>query len=42
MQLYTAAEKKQLSDLIQSMLSYNLTYRQERTDDGQYQYVLEP
>ena len=42
MQLYSAAEKKQLQDLVSSMLSYNLTFRQERNQDAQYNYVLEP
>uniref|UniRef100_A0A4W3JWE6 Chromosome transmission fidelity protein 18 homolog n=1 Tax=Callorhinchus milii TaxID=7868 RepID=A0A4W3JWE6_CALMI len=37
-QLYSSREKQQLSDLIGTMLSYNLTYHQERTVDGQYIY----
>ncbi|XP_007904293.2 chromosome transmission fidelity protein 18 homolog isoform X1 [Callorhinchus milii] len=41
-QLYSSREKQQLSDLIGTMLSYNLTYHQERTVDGQYIYVLDP
>ncbi|CAK8695847.1 unnamed protein product [Clavelina lepadiformis] len=42
MQLYSPAERKQLSDLVSSMLAYNLTYRQERNQEGQYTYILEP
>ncbi|KAM6166356.1 chromosome transmission fidelity protein 18 homolog [Erethizon dorsatum] len=41
-QLYSAREKQQLSTLVGTMLSYSLTYRQERTPDGQYLYRLEP
>ncbi|XP_023567477.1 chromosome transmission fidelity protein 18 homolog [Octodon degus] len=41
-QLYSAREKQQLSSLVGTMLSYSLTYRQERTPDGQYLYRLEP
>ncbi|KAL1005249.1 hypothetical protein UPYG_G00056650 [Umbra pygmaea] len=41
-QLFSAREKQQLSDLINTMISYNLSYRQDRTVDGQYVYVLEP
>ncbi|XP_048408512.2 chromosome transmission fidelity protein 18 homolog isoform X2 [Stegostoma tigrinum] len=41
-QLYSAKEKQQLADLIGAMLSYNLTYHQERTPDGQYVYLLDP
>nr|CAB3230952.1 chromosome transmission fidelity protein 18 homolog [Phallusia mammillata] len=42
MQLYSSNEKKQLADLVHSMLAYNLTYRQEKDAEGQYKYVLEP
>nr|XP_033819882.1 chromosome transmission fidelity protein 18 homolog isoform X2 [Geotrypetes seraphini] len=41
-QLYSFKEKQQLADLINTMLSYNLTYHQERTPDGQYVYKLDP
>ena len=41
-QLYTAREKQQLADLVDTMISYNLTYQQERGADGQYTYVLDP
>nr|XP_051697419.1 chromosome transmission fidelity protein 18 homolog [Oryctolagus cuniculus] len=41
-QLYSAREKQQLSSLVGTMLAYSLTYRQERTPDGQYVYRLEP
>uniref|UniRef100_H2Y334 Uncharacterized protein n=2 Tax=Ciona intestinalis TaxID=7719 RepID=H2Y334_CIOIN len=42
MQLYSANEKLQLQDLVRSLLAYNLTFIQERNEDGQYNYVLEP
>ncbi|XP_030636662.1 chromosome transmission fidelity protein 18 homolog [Chanos chanos] len=41
-QLYSTREKQQLCDLIDTMINYNLTYRQDRTPEGQYIYVLEP
>ena len=41
-QLYSAKEKAQIKALIDNMLSFSLTYQQEKTDDGQYRYVLEP
>ncbi|XP_019858878.1 PREDICTED: chromosome transmission fidelity protein 18 homolog [Amphimedon queenslandica] len=41
-QLYTQSEKSLLSDIVNTMISYNLTYIQERTPDGQYTYNLEP
>lgn len=41
-QLYTKWEKQILSNLVHTMISYNLTYRQERSPDGQYTYVLDP
>lgn len=41
-QLYSTREKQQLCDLIATMINYNLTYRQDRTPEGQYTYVLEP
>uniref|UniRef100_A0A8C6CMP5 Chromosome transmission fidelity protein 18 homolog n=1 Tax=Moschus moschiferus TaxID=68415 RepID=A0A8C6CMP5_MOSMO len=41
-QLYSAREKQQLASLVGTMLAYSLTYRQDRTPDGQYVYRLEP
>ncbi|XP_011890195.1 PREDICTED: chromosome transmission fidelity protein 18 homolog isoform X4 [Cercocebus atys] len=41
-QLYSTREKQQLASLVGTMLAYSLTYRQERTPDGQYIYKLEP
>ncbi len=41
-QLYSPREKQQLADLVDTMISYNLTYRQEKGVDGQYTYVLDP
>ncbi|XP_032086107.1 chromosome transmission fidelity protein 18 homolog isoform X2 [Thamnophis elegans] len=41
-QLYSQKEKEQLSQLINIMLTYNLTYHQERTPEGQYIYKLDP
>lgn len=41
-QLYSTREKQQLVELIDTMLCYNLTYRQDRTPEGQYRYLLEP
>lgn len=41
-QLYSTREKQQLCELIDTMINYNLTYRQERTAEGQYTYILEP
>ncbi|XP_037670038.1 chromosome transmission fidelity protein 18 homolog [Choloepus didactylus] len=41
-QLYSAREKQQLAALVATMLAYSLSYRQERTPDGQYTYRLEP
>uniref|UniRef100_A0A672MRL9 Chromosome transmission fidelity protein 18 homolog n=1 Tax=Sinocyclocheilus grahami TaxID=75366 RepID=A0A672MRL9_SINGR len=40
-QLYSTREKQQLYDLIDTMINYNLTYRQDRTPEGQYTYVLD-
>ncbi len=37
-QLYSAREKEQLKGLVDTMVGYNLTYVQERTSDGQYNY----
>ncbi|XP_040002529.1 chromosome transmission fidelity protein 18 homolog [Xiphias gladius] len=41
-QLFSSREKEQMRDLIDTMLAYNLSYRQDRTPEGQYTYVLEP
>ncbi|KAI1896113.1 hypothetical protein AGOR_G00091470 [Albula goreensis] len=41
-QLYSTREKQQLVELVDTMLSYNLTYRQDRSPEGQYLYQLEP
>uniref|UniRef100_A0A672MVV8 Chromosome transmission fidelity protein 18 homolog n=1 Tax=Sinocyclocheilus grahami TaxID=75366 RepID=A0A672MVV8_SINGR len=38
-QLYSTREKQQLYDLIDTMINYNLTYRQDRTPEGQYTYT---
>ncbi|KAF7223516.1 chromosome transmission fidelity protein 18 homolog isoform X1 [Nothobranchius furzeri] len=41
-QLFSSREKEQMHELIDTMLAYNLSYRQDRTPEGQYIYVLEP
>ncbi|MEQ2157561.1 hypothetical protein GOODEAATRI_003037, partial [Goodea atripinnis] len=41
-QLFSSREKDQMRELIDNMLAYNLSYRQDRTPEGQYTYVLEP
>ncbi|KAK0140829.1 Chromosome transmission fidelity protein 18 [Merluccius polli] len=41
-QLFSTREKEQMRELINTMLAYNLSYRQDRTPEGQYIYVLEP
>lgn len=41
-QLYSAEEKEQILRVIGVMISYNLTFRQEKTIDGAYRYCLEP
>lgn len=41
-QLFSSREKEQMHELIDTMLAYNLSYRQDRTPEGQYTYVLEP
>uniref|UniRef100_A0A3Q3IFP0 Chromosome transmission fidelity protein 18 homolog n=1 Tax=Monopterus albus TaxID=43700 RepID=A0A3Q3IFP0_MONAL len=41
-QLFSSREKEQMCELINTMLAYNLSYRQDRTPEGQYTYVLEP
>ncbi|GAB1608222.1 chromosome transmission fidelity protein 18 homolog [Argonauta hians] len=42
MQLYSNKEKECLRQLVNTMVAYNITYRQEKSPDGQYNYVLEP
>ncbi|XP_057699865.1 chromosome transmission fidelity protein 18 homolog [Corythoichthys intestinalis] len=41
-QLFSRREKEQMGELIDTMLAYNLSYRQDRTPEGQYTYILEP
>ncbi|NXO64163.1 CTF18 protein, partial [Phainopepla nitens] len=41
-QLYSLREKQQLAELISTMLTYNLTYLQERLPEGQYIFKLDP
>lgn len=41
-QLYSKQEKEDLAGLINTMISYNLTYTQERNLEGQYSYLLDP
>ncbi|XP_068202621.1 chromosome transmission fidelity protein 18 homolog [Palaemon carinicauda] len=41
-QLYSKQEKEELAGLINTMISYNLTYTQERSLDGQYSFTLDP
>ncbi|KAF4792035.1 chromosome transmission fidelity protein 18 [Turdus rufiventris] len=41
-QLYSLREKQQLAELISTMLTYNLTYLQERLPEGQYVFKLDP
>lgn len=41
-QLYSARERAELAELVSVMLQFNLTYRQQRSPDGQYVYLLEP
>ena len=41
-QLYSRQEKADLRHLIEIMIAYNLTYQQERGEDGQYSYKLDP
>uniref|UniRef100_A0A8D3D0L9 Chromosome transmission fidelity protein 18 homolog n=1 Tax=Scophthalmus maximus TaxID=52904 RepID=A0A8D3D0L9_SCOMX len=40
--LFSSREKEQMRELINTMLAYNLAYRQDRTPEGQYTYFLEP
>ncbi|RMC17560.1 hypothetical protein DUI87_05223 [Hirundo rustica rustica] len=41
-QLYSPKEKQQLAELISTMLTYNLSYLQERLPEGQYVFRLDP
>ncbi|XP_070580731.1 chromosome transmission fidelity protein 18 homolog isoform X2 [Ptychodera flava] len=41
-QLFSGKEKDQLATVVSTMIAYNLTYHQARSQDGQYNYVLEP
>ncbi|CAL1547262.1 unnamed protein product [Lymnaea stagnalis] len=41
-QLYSNREKEELSNVVKIMISYNMTYHQEKTPEGQYVYALEP
>jgi len=40
--LFSESEKQVFSSLVSTLISYNLTYKQERNLEGQYTYVLEP
>jgi len=40
--LYSIEEKQLIRRVVSVMINYNLTYRQEKTSDGAYRYVLEP
>lgn len=42
MQLYSDQERRELMHIVSVMLSMNLTYRQQRSEDGTYDFVLEP
>jgi chromosome transmission fidelity protein 18 len=37
-QLYSPREKEELKGVVSIMTAYNLTYKQDRTPDGQYVY----
>ncbi|CAL1280860.1 unnamed protein product [Larinioides sclopetarius] len=41
-QLYSEREKNELKRVIELMLAFNLNYRQERSQEGTYNYVLDP
>ena len=41
-QLHTPREEEELRRVLDLMVAYNLTYRQQRDAEGQYQYLLEP
>lgn len=40
--LMHAREKAALESVVTTMLAYNLSYKQERTEHGSYNYVLDP
>ncbi|XP_054879093.1 chromosome transmission fidelity protein 18 homolog isoform X2 [Poeciliopsis prolifica] len=40
--LFSSREKELMRELINTMLAYNLSYRQDRTPEGQYTFMLEP
>nr|KAI8767092.1 putative chromosome transmission fidelity protein 18 [Biomphalaria glabrata] len=41
-QLYSNREKEELSNVVKIMMAYNMTYHQEKSQDGQYVYALDP
>ncbi|KAK3690943.1 hypothetical protein RRG08_021640 [Elysia crispata] len=41
-QLYSSKEKEELSNVVNIMIAYNMTYHQEKSPDGQYVYALDP
>ncbi|KAF8770773.1 Chromosome transmission fidelity protein 18 like protein [Argiope bruennichi] len=41
-QLYSEREKNELRRVIELMLAFNLNYRQERSLEGTYNYILDP
>lgn len=41
-QLLSKSEKERFDSIIKTMLLFNLTYRQEKGADGQFNFVLEP
>ncbi|XP_046856217.1 LOW QUALITY PROTEIN: chromosome transmission fidelity protein 18 homolog, partial [Xenia sp. Carnegie-2017] len=42
MQLFSSDEKQQMRDLINTMITYNINYLQERNIEGQYSYIFDP
>lgn len=40
--LYSAHEKNSLAQVVRTMMLYGLSYRQEKNEEGQFIYVLEP
>jgi len=41
-QLYSQREKRELTNLVDVHIMYNLTYQQERNEEGQYEYKMDP
>ncbi|GFR79244.1 chromosome transmission fidelity protein 18-like protein [Elysia marginata] len=41
-QLYSSKEKEELSNVVNIMIAYNMTYHQEKSPEGQYVYALDP